>query len=180
LATLVFITIVNLRGVRESGLALVIPTYLFVASLMGVLAIGIVKAAVSRGHPEPVVPPPVMPSAATAASLWLLMRAFASGCTARPGGEASSNGVSPFREPAVHHARRTLTAIIAILAVLLAGIAYLCRVYGIGATEPGQPGYESILSQLVAAVVGKGVAYYITIGSVLAGPALSAHTGVSG
>ncbi len=177
LATLVLITIVNLRGVRESGMAFVIPTYLFVASLMGVLAIGIVKTAAAGGHPEPVVPPPVMPSAATAASLWLLMRAFASGCTAMTGVEAVSNCVSAFRDPAVHHARRTLTAIIAILAVLLAGIAFLCRAYGIGATEPGQPGYESILSQLVAAVIGKGVAYYITIGSILAVLALSANTG---
>src|SRR6516165_9951718 len=82
LATLVLITIVNLRGVRESGLAFVIPTYLFVAS---VLAIGIVKTVVAGGHPEPVVLPPVMPSAARAASLWLLMRAFASGCTAMTG-----------------------------------------------------------------------------------------------
>ena len=60
---------------------------------------------------------------------------------------------------------------------MLAGIAYLCRAYGIGATEPGQPGYQSILSQLVAAVVGRGSFYYITIGSVLSVLALSANTG---
>jgi hypothetical protein len=61
--------------------------------------------------------------------------------------------------------------------VMLAGIAYLCRAYGIGATEPGQPGYESVLSQLVGAVVGRGAAYYVSIGSVLAVLALSANTG---
>ena len=93
------------------------------------------------------------------------------------GVEAVSNGVSAFREPAVMYARRTLTAIIALLAVLLAGIAYLCRAYDIGATQPGEAGYQSILSQLVAAVVGRGVFYYITIGSVLAVLALSANTG---
>src|SRR3954452_22582950 len=60
---------------------------------------------------------------------------------------------------------------------MLAGIAFLCRAYGIGATEPGRPGYQSILSQLVAAVVGRGVFYYITIGSVLSVLALSANTG---
>ena len=70
-----------------------------------------------------------------------------------------------------------LTAIIALLAVLLAGIASLSRAYGIGATEPGRPGYESILSQLVAAVVGRGTFYYVTIGSVLSVLALSANTG---
>jgi Amino acid permease len=61
--------------------------------------------------------------------------------------------------------------------VMLAGIAYLCVVYKIGATEPGQLGYESILSQLVAAVIGRGLFYYLTLGSVLAVLALSANTG---
>jgi amino acid transporter len=177
LLTLAFITIVNLRGIKESGLAFVIPTYLFVASLLAVLGIGVVKAWMSGGRPEPVVPPPTLPTATVGASLWLLMRSFASGCTAMTGVEAVSNGVSAFREPSVLYARRTLTAIIAILGVLLAGIAFLCRAYGIGATEPGQPGYESVLSQLVAAIIGKGFFYYVTIGAVLAVLALSANTG---
>jgi hypothetical protein len=105
------------------------------------------------------------------------MRAFASGCTAMTGDEAVSNGVAAFRDPPLRYARRTLTAIIAILALMLAGIAYLCQAYRIGATEPGQLGYQSILSQLVAAVVGSGLFYYVTIGSVLAVLALSANTG---
>jgi amino acid transporter len=177
LATLALITIVNLRGVRESGLAFVVPTYLFVGSLLAVLAIGIFKTWTSGGRPAPVVAPPELPSVPVVATFWLLMRSFASGCTAMTGVEAVSNGVSAFREPSVRYARRTLTAIIALLGILLAGIAFLCRAYGIGATEPGQHGYESILSQLVAAVVGKGLSYYITIGSVLAVLALSANTG---
>jgi hypothetical protein len=93
------------------------------------------------------------------------------------GVEAVSNGVTAFRQPAVVSARQTLAAIIALLAVLLIGIAYLCQVYHIGATEPGEAGYDSVLSQLVAAVVGKGLFYYVTIGSVLAVLALSANTG---
>jgi amino acid transporter len=177
LVTLAFITIVNLRGIKESGLAFVVPTYLFVASLLTVLAIGIIKTLSAGGHPEPVVVPPRIPSATASATFWLLMRSFASGCTAMTGVEAVSNGVSAFREPSVKYARRTLTAIIALLAILLAGIAFLCRAYGIGATEPGQPGYESVLSMLVAAIVGKGVFYYITISAVLAVLALSANTG---
>ncbi|MEA2629845.1 MAG: hypothetical protein QOE66_64 [Chloroflexota bacterium] len=177
LAILALITIVNLRGTRESGLAFVLPTYLFIVSLLAVLAIGVIKTALAGGRPTPVVPPAPLASATTAATLWILMRAFASGCTAMTGVEAVSNGVGAFREPAVAHARRTLTTIIAVLAVMLAGIAYLCRTYGIGATEPGRPGYASILSQLVAAVVGRGAFYYITIGSVLAVLALSANTG---
>jgi amino acid transporter len=177
LAILAAITVVNLRGVRESGLAFMVPTYLFVVSLLAVLAVGVAKTALAGGRPAPVVAPPSLPPAAAAASLWLLMHSFASGCTAMTGVEAVSNGVGAFREPAVPHARRTLTAIIAILAVLLAGIAFLCRAYGIGATEPGRPGYQSILSQLVAAVVGRGAFYYVTIGSVLGVLALSANTG---
>jgi amino acid transporter len=177
LATLALITIVNLRGVRESGVAFIVPTYLFVVSLLGVIAIGLVKTVMSGGHPAPVDAPPALPSAAMGAGTWILMRSFASGCTAMTGVEAVSNGVSAFREPSVLYARRTLTAIIALLAILLAGIAYLCQVYGVGATEPGQPGYDSVLSQLVAAVVGKGLIYYVTIGSVLVVLALSANTG---
>ena len=178
LAILALITIVNLRGVRESGLAFVVPTYLFVVSLLAVLAIGIGQdacwpaASRSRSQRRRRCPRP-----RRRPRLWLLMRSFASGCTAMTGVEAVSNGVSAFREPAVVHARRTLTAIIVLLAVMLAGIAYLCRAYGIGATAPGEAGYESILSQLTAAVVGRGWFYYVTIGSVLGVLALSANTG---
>ena len=177
LATLAMITVVNLRGVRESGLAFAAPTYLFVVSLLSVIAIGVAKSVMAGGHPTPVAPPPHLPAAEVSASFWLLMRAFASGCTAMTGVEAISNGVAAFQEPTVPRARRTLTAIITLLGVMLAGIAYLCHAYGIGATEPGRPGYESVLSQMVAAVVGRGWAYYVTIGSVLAVLALSANTG---
>jgi amino acid transporter len=177
LAILALITLVNLRGVREAGLAFVVPTYLFIGSLLLVLAVGTVKALLAGGRPAPVETPPPLPAAATAASLWLWLRSFASGCTAMTGVEAVSNGITAFREPAVAQARRTLTAIIVLLAVMLAGIAYLSRAYGVGATEPGQPGYDSILSQLTAAVVGRGWFYYLTIGSVLTVLALSANTG---
>jgi hypothetical protein len=107
----------------------------------------------------------------------LLLRAFASGCTAMTGVEAVSNGVPVFATPAVRNARWTLTAIITILVVLLAGIAFLSRAYHIGATEPGVAGYQSVLSQLVAAVMGQGVFYYICIAAILSVLALSANTG---
>jgi amino acid transporter len=177
LAILVLITLVNLRGVRESGLAFVVPTYLFVVSMLLVLVIGTVKALLAGGRPEPVEAPPALPAAGAAVTLWLLMRSFSSGCTAMTGVEAISNGVSAFRDPCVARARRTLTAIIVLLAVMLIGIAYLCRAYQIGATPPGEAGYQSILSQLTAAVVGRGWFYYVTISSVLGVLALSANTG---
>jgi hypothetical protein len=92
------------------------------------------------------------------------------------GVEAVSNGVKAFREPTAENARRTLGVIIALLILMLAGIAYLVRAYGIAATDPGAPGYQSVLAMLVAAVAGKGLFYYVTIGSILLVLALSANT----
>jgi len=177
LGILFLIALVNLRGVRESGVAFIVPTYLFVFCLFTVLVIGGAKSLLGGGRPEPVVAPPALSAATATASLWLLLQAFSSGCTAMTGVEAVSNGVTAFREPSVRNARRTLTAIILILATLLAGIAYLSKAYAIGATAPGQPGYQSVLSQLIAAVVGKGFFYYLSIGAILAVLALSANTG---
>jgi hypothetical protein len=132
--------------------------------------------ALSGGHPLPVTPPPLPPAMTEAVTLWLLLKVFASGCTAITGVEAVSNGVKAFREPSVKNAQRTLTVIIFLLAVLLAGISYLVKVYGIAATDPGQPGYQSLLSMLIAAVFGKGVFYYLTIASILFVLSLSANT----
>jgi amino acid transporter len=147
-----------------------------VVCLLATIAIGLAKTLASGGHPLAVTRmPPVMP-ATQAASVWLLLRAFASGCTAMTGVEAVSNGVMAFREPASVQARRTLTVIIGILVVMLGGIAVLVRAYGIAATPPGALGYESVLSQLLGAVTGKGVFYWVSIGSILVVLSLSANT----
>jgi hypothetical protein len=87
-----------------------------------------------------------------------------------------SNGVRAFREPTVKNAQKTLTVIIGLLIVMLAGIAYLVRAYNIAATDPGKSGYQSVLSMLVAAVTGRGWFYDVTIGSVLVILSLSANT----
>lgn len=176
LGILVIITIVNLRGVREAGVTFMLPTYLFVATLLITIAGGLVRVALSGGHPTPVTAPPPPPPAAEAVSLWLLLKVFSSGCTALTGVEAVSNGVKAFREPAVKNAQRTLTIIISLLALLLAGISYLVKVYGIAATDPGRPGYQSLLSMLIAAVFGKGIFYYLTMFAILVVLALSANT----
>ena len=176
LGILLLLTLINLRGLRESGIAFLLPTYAFVGTLGVVILIGVVKAIAGGGHPTAVSPPPALPAATQAASLWILMRAFASGCTAMTGVEAVSNGVPIFRQPRIQMAQKTLTAIIALLIVLLAGIAYLSWAYGIGATDPGKPGYQSVLSMLVAAVVGRGLFYYVTLGAIVTVLALSANT----
>jgi amino acid transporter len=180
LGLLALITVINLRGVREAGLLFMLPTYLFVATLFVTIVIGVVKTLAAGGAPAPVVPPPDHRAPGTTASLWLLLHAFASGCTAMTGVEAVSNGVPIFREPRAVMARRTLTTIIVILALLLAGIAFLSFAYGIAATPPGTSGYQSIISQVVGAVAGRGAFYYLTIASVIGVLALSANTSFAG
>ncbi len=173
---LALLTIINLRGLNEPGVAFLVPTYLYIACLFGVIALGVAKTVAAGGHPRPVVAPPTPAHIQQAVGAWLLLRAFASGCTAMTGVEAVSNGVQAFREPVVSNARKTLTTIIGCLIVLLAGLAVLVRAYGIGATAPGQAGYQSVLSQVTAAVAGKGAFYEVTIASILAVLCLSANT----
>jgi len=173
---LIVITILNLRGVREAGLVFAVPTYLFVGTLLITIVAGVLRVLLNGGHPTPVAPLPPPPPITEAVSYWLLLKVFASGCTALTGVEAVSNGVKAFREPTVKNAQRTLTVIIFLLAVLLAGISYLVKVYGIAATDPGRAGYQSLLSMLVAAVFGKGSFYYLTMASILLVLSLSANT----
>src|ERR1700733_14884050 len=176
LGILLLITIVNLRGVKEAGGVFMIPTYLFLGTLLITIVIGVFRALAAGGHPMPVVAPPAIPPASAMVGAWLLLKAFASGCTALTGVEAVSNGVRAFRDPTSENAKKTLTVIIGLLIILLAGIGWLVKVYHIAATDPGAMGYQSLLSMLVAAVAGKGVFYYVTIGSILLVLSLSANT----
>jgi amino acid transporter len=175
-AILIVITVLNLRGVRDAGIAFMMPTYLFVGTLLILTVAGVVRVVLSGGHPVPVTPLPAPGPVTAAVTYWLLLKVFASGCTALTGVEAVSNGVKAFREPGVKNAQRTLTVIILILAVMLAGISYLVKAYGIVATDPGAPGYQSVLSMLLSAVFGKGFFYYLTIASILLVLSLSANT----
>jgi amino acid transporter len=176
LLILLILMLVNMRGVRDTGVAFLIPTYLFLGTLLTVILFGLVHVVAGGGHPVPVIAPPHLPAATAALSLWLILKVFASGCTAMTGVEAVSNGVMAFREPTTKNAKLTLTIIIALLIVLLAGIALLCRFYGIGATDPNGAGYQSVLSQLTSAVMGRGWFYYVTIASILLVLSLSANT----
>jgi amino acid transporter len=178
LAVLAVLTIVNLRGTREAGLVFAVPTYLFIATLLAVIAIGGYR--ILTGDSQPLVAPPPLPKPGATIGLWLLLRAFASGCTAMTGVEAVSNGMSAFKEPAEPHARRTLGGIVGILIILLGGIVVLARAYKIGAMNQSDPGYQTLLSQLTAAVVGHGAFYYATLGTILVVLSLSANTSFTG
>lgn len=175
LGILALLTIINMRGVRDSGVAFLIPTYLFVGTLLVVVVVGLTKAVLSGGHPHAVVAPPALPLQVEAVSTWLLLKAFASGCTAMTGIEAVSDGVLAFREPRVRNARLTLTTIVSLLAILLIGIAVLCRIYHVGAMVPDSPRYQSVLSQLTFAVMGRGWFYYLTMAAVLSALSLAAN-----
>jgi amino acid transporter len=176
LGILVLITMINLRGLREAGLVFLAPTYLFVGSLSAMIVMGIFKAILAGGAPHPVVAPPPFAPVTAAVGWWLMLKAFSSGCTALTGVEAVSNGVLAFQEPAVKTARRTLAAIIVILILLLGGIAWLAQIYHIGATDPGDPGYQSMLSQLLGAVTGRGPFYFVAISSIVLVLVFSANT----
>jgi amino acid transporter len=176
LIVLAILTIVNMRGVHDTGVVFMIPTYLFTATLLIVIAVGGWQTVHAAGHPHPVTALPAIPPMTAMVSWWLLLKVFSSGCTAMTGVEAVSNGVMAFRDPTSKNAKATLTIIIALLAVLLLGIALLCRAYGVAATDPGGTGYESVLSMLTRAVMGHGWFYYVTIVSVLLVLALSANT----
>ncbi len=175
LVALLLLTLVNLRGVSETGAVFLVPTYLFLVCMGIALAVGIAKTIGSGGHPVPVVHPPAAHAVAVF-SAWLLLRSYASGCTALTGVEAVSNGVASFRDDRTKNAQRTLGLIILALAIMLAGIAVLVKAYGIVATDPTGGAYQSVLSMLFGAVLGRGPFYYVAIGSVLLVLTLSANT----
>lgn len=176
LAALILITLVNLRGVRETGGVFMVPTYLFLGCMFIAIAIGLAKVAFHGGQPVPVNAPPAAPAAIKAASVWLLLKAFSSGCTAMTGVEAVSNGVRAFRDPTVKMAQRALGIIIACLIVMLLGIAFLVREYNIAATDPNSENYQSILSMILQAITGRGWFYFLAIASILLVLVFSANT----
>ncbi|MGC1360327.1 MAG: APC family permease [Silvibacterium sp.] len=175
LAILVLLTLINLRGVRDAGVVFLAPTYLFVSTLLIVIVVGLARTVIGGGHVHAVVAPPALPKQTEVIGWWLLLKVFASGCTAMTGIEATSNGVMAFRNPTTTNAKRTLTLIVVLLSILLAGIALLCRIYHIGATVPNSPGYQSVLSQLTFAVMGRDWFYYLTMGAVLVAVSLAAN-----
>jgi amino acid transporter len=117
------IVLVNLRGVRESGLAFALPTYAFVASMFALVGVGLVKTLLGQA-PHAVVPHPVATGAGSV-TLFVLLRAFSSGSTALTGVEAIANGVNAFRRPHGRNAATTLAVLGAIAITLFLGVSYL-------------------------------------------------------
>lgn len=180
IGVLALVTLANLRGTAEAGVLFALPTYTFMASFLGLIALGLWRVVASGGHPHAVVAPPHLAHASETVGLWLMIRAFAAGCTAMTGVEAVSNGVGAFKQPVIVNAHRTLTIICVTLGLLLAAIAWISHSYGLGAMDQTKPGYQSLLSQLTAAIAGRGTIYYVAMASLLAVLCLSANTSFVG
>ncbi len=171
---LVFIglmTLINLRGIRESGTVFSIPTYTFIVGMIAVLAIGIFKA--FNGTLQPASPPPVLPVLAPV-TLWLVLHAFSSGAVAMTGTEAISNGVPSFKAPESRNAARTLTLMAICLGTFFLGITFLATHMHL------VPGTETIISQTALAVFGPNVAYYVFQIATMGILVVAANTAFSG
>jgi amino acid transporter len=175
LVILAVLALVNMRGVKDTGAAFIVPTFLFVGSLLTAIGVGAFHVFQTHGHPVPNVVPLGHPTIKLI-GYWLLLKAFSNGCAAMTGVEAVSNGVMAFREPRTKNAQRTLTVIIGILIILLFGTAWLAKKYQIMAMDPADPHYQSLLSLIVMAVFGRGWFFHFTMWSVFLALCLSANT----
>ena len=182
LSFITLVTLLNLRGIRESGSIFAVPTYLFLVGILGLIAVGIVRAAGDGFDAQP----PVEPEGAalhgsSALGLFLILQAFSRGCAALTGVEAISDGVPAFKPPEWRNARTTLTWMIAILAITFSGITFLAYQFGIvpqAADHPG--GYETVVSQIAReAFGGANAAYYYIQFATMAILVLAANTAYS-
>lgn len=166
-----FITILNLRGVTESASVLAYPVYLFVLALFILIGVGIYN--ILTGESTPALNNPIGTPVA-GITLFLLLKAFASGSSALTGIEAISNAIPNFKEPAPHNAAKTLTMMGCLLAVLFSGIIYLAYYYGIS------PKYEvTVVSQIAEETFGRGFMYFFVQGTTALILILAANTGYS-
>jgi amino acid transporter len=151
------IAVANLRGVRESGRLFAVPTYLFTGAYVAMIAWGSVRWLTGEGPTAAVAPGNGTPvPGGEELTLFLALRAFASGCAALTGIEAVSDGVPAFRTPEARNARAVLAMLGVILIVLFLGITFLGNAFGLLPTEG-----ETLNSQLARRVFGDGVLYYL-------------------
>ncbi|MCB0024599.1 MAG: APC family permease [Caldilinea sp.] len=158
LALIALITIVNLRGVKESGTVFAVPTYFFVVSMLGMLAFGFWQQ--STGSLGTVASTEVFEQTTQTLTVFLLLKAFASGCTALTGVEAISNGIMAFKEPRSRNAAQTLMVMSALLGVMFIGITVLANHVQVVAGEGMQ---ETVISQIARTLYGTSPLYYVTL-----------------
>ncbi|WP_145139998.1 MULTISPECIES: APC family permease [Paenibacillus] len=170
-ALVVLITILNLRGITESASILAYPVYLFVLALFILIGVGLYK--IATGQVPPTLHAPIGTPVA-GISLFLLLRAFASGSSALTGVEAISNAIPNFRDPAPNNASKTLMAMGTLLAILFAGIVFLAYYYGIIPNDK-----ETVVSQIASTTFGRSFLYYFIQATTALILVLAANTGYS-
>jgi amino acid transporter len=148
LALVVVMTILNLRGMRESGSIFALPTYFFVVSASLLIVVGLVKAYVFSHQPLIGQFTPTV-QAIEPLSIFVILRSFATGCSAMTGVEAISNGIPIFRKPETRNAAITLTWMAAILGSLFLGITLLAMTYAVQAEPSGNPTVIARIAQQV-------------------------------
>ncbi|WP_394231412.1 APC family permease [Niallia oryzisoli] len=167
----IILTILNLRGVTESASVLAYPVYLFVLALFILIGVGLYK--IITGDVSPNLATPIGTPVA-GLSLFILLKAFASGSSALTGVEAISNAIPNFKEPAPNNAAKTLFAMGTILALLFSGIVCLAYFYGISPREE-----VTVVSQIAEAIFGRNVIYFFIQGTTALILILAANTGYS-
>lgn len=180
-ASIVILMLVNLRGVRESGLAFSAPTYAFIALMLALIGVGIWRGL--TGHELPaMVHGPIRADAVSVANhgttapvgfalFYLLLRGFAEGCSAMTGTEAISNGIAAFKAPTQRNAAITLTWMVTLLGVFFLGVSWLAQHYHVMASTD-----QTVLSQLNRHVFGGGWVYYALQYATFAVLVLAANT----
>jgi len=147
-----FIAIINLRGTKESGMAFAIPTYSFITLVMGMIVVGLFRA--PSMHVAPMADPNVH-KAFENLGLFLLLRAFANGCTAMTGIEAISNGIQAFRSPESRNASITLAWMAGILAIMFLGTSWLAtRLHVVPYLDADAKGYQTVLAMVCRQIFG--------------------------
>lgn len=155
LVIVVFITLINLRGVKESGTFFAIPTYAFIFGIFLMIGIGLYKVTTGDVPSTPHLEEGLAETteATTTLTLFLLMRAFAGGCTALTGVEAISNGIPAFKRPESDNAGKTLIVMVTILSTMFVGITYLANQFPIAVTD--EEGHRTVLSQIAGFIFGE-------------------------
>ena len=175
-----FIAVINLRGVRESGAFFAGPTYLFILSMLALIVVGflrywttnVVMATPAEVYFDASVGTVASHALTGGALLWLLMRAFAAGCTALTGVEAISNGIPAFKQPESENAATTLTFMAVVMAVLILGSGFLA--YKLNAHPIGPE--ETLVSAMARHIFGVGIPYYVLQAATAAILVLAANT----
>jgi amino acid transporter len=168
---IVVLMVINLRGVREAGAAFIVPTYIFVLSLGALLVYAALR--IATGHPPEHLH--ALPSATEGVSLFLVLRAFAGGCTAMTGVEAIANGVPAFERPESRNAARTLTILACLLGVLFLGVALLGKSIGAIPTDE-----TNVIAEIGQATAPNSPLFFIVQISSAAILLLAANTSFNG